>query len=233
MDKLSLDQHISSQFNRDLDQIKSQMLAMGGMVEKQLGDALMALESADSALAQHAIDEDDYIDEMERKIDENCATVIALRQPTATDLRLILVVSKSIRDLERMGDEAQKIAKMVLQLNSDNIAPRGYVEVRHIATGVRAMVNEALDAFARFDAQAAIATFAKDDQIDLDYKTALREQVSYMIEDPRTISRAINVLWILRALERIGDHAVNICEHVVYLVKGKDIRHGHRNDVDI
>lgn len=233
MDKLHLDQHISGQFNRDLDQIKSQMLAMGGMVEKQLGDALAALESADSALAQHAIDEDDYIDAMERRIDENCATVIALRQPTATDLRLILAVTKSIRDLERMGDEAQKIAKMVLELNAGSIAPRGYVEVRHIAAGVRTMVNEALDAFARFDAQAAIATFAKDDQIDLDYKTALREQVSYMIEDPRTISRAINVLWILRALERIGDHAANICEHVVYLVKGKDIRHGHRGDVDI
>lgn len=231
MDKLQLDQHISKQFNEDLEALKSEMLAMGGVVEKQLGESIRALEAADSELAEKVLIIEDDVDEMERDIDEQCATLIARRQPAATDLRMVLVVSKSVRDLERIGDEAQKIAKMAIQLSGD-AAPRGYLEVRHIADDAQAMLREALDAFMRYDADAAISTMAKDSRLDRDYSSALRELITYMMEDPRNISRALNVAWVLRSLERIGDHAKNICEHVVYLVKGTDIRHGHLEDLD-
>lgn len=231
MDKLNLDQHISRQFNEDLEKIKNEMLVMGGLVENQLADAVKAVEEADSELAAQVVKTETRIDEMERSIDEHCAMIIARRQPAATDLRMVLAVIKSIRDLERIGDEAQKIAKMAIKLSEDGAAPRGYVEIRHIANGVREMLNESLDAFTRFDSHAALATLAKDQQIDREYKTALREMITYMMEDPRSISRVMNVLWVLRALERIGDHAKNICEHIVYLVKGKDIRHGHIDEV--
>lgn len=232
MDKLKLDQHISHQFNEDLENIKSQMLAMGGMVEKQLAEAVKALETADSYIAERVLQEEEKIDQMELMIDENCITLIARRQPAASDLRLVMVVTKCIRDLERIGDEAQKIAKMAIKLSVDGASPRGYAEVRHISNDVRSMLNGALNAFMRFDTEAAIATIKKDEQIDADYKSALRELITYMMEDPRSITRVMNVLWVLRALERIGDHAKNICEHVIYLVEGKDVRHGHLHEID-
>lgn len=231
MDKLNLDRHISQQFNEDLEAIKSQMLEMGGMVERQLDEAVSALEQADSQLAEHVLTVEDEVDEKERQIDESCTTLIALRQPAATDLRMIMAVSKCIRDLERIGDEAQKIAKMAIRLIEEGPTPRGYIEIRHIADDVQAMLNDALDAFLRFDSTAAINTMRRDAQVDADYKSALRELITYMMEDPRNISRSLDIAWVLRALERIGDHAKNICEQVVYLVQGKDIRHGHLDDV--
>lgn len=224
MDKLKLDQHISRQFNEDLEDIKTAMLAMGGLVEKQLEDAITAVTEADSRLAEHIINTEAQIDEMEKDIDETCITLIARRQPAATDLRLVMAVSKTIRDLERIGDEAQKIAKMAILLTEEGSHPRGYVEVRHIGSCVRAMLCDCLDAFSRFDAEAAIATMLQDEQVDVDYKTALRETITFMMEDPRSISRSMNVLWVLKSLERVGDHAKNICEQVVYLVQGRDIR---------
>ncbi len=224
MDKLQLDQHISKQFNEDLEDIKTSMLEMGGLVEKQVGDAIKALEDADSGLADRVIAAESRIDKMEMDIDETCITLIARRQPAASDLRLVIAVTKTIRDLERIGDEAQKIAKMAIKLSEEGNAPRGYIEVRHIGNCVRKMLNDALDAFSRFDAEAAIATMKDDSQVDLDYKTALREMITYMMEDPRSISRSMNILWALKSLERVGDHAQNICEQVVYLVRGQDIR---------
>jgi len=227
MDKLHLDQHISRSFNDELEQIKTRMLEMGGRVENQVADAVRALEDADSQLAETVINRELAIDALEMEIDEDCTTLIARRQPAATDLRMVMAVTKTIRDLERMGDEAKKIAKMAIKLSEEGSAPRGYVEIRHIANGVRKMLNDTLDAFTRYDADSALATLRADDQIDLDYKTALRELVTYMMEDPRSISRVMNIMWALRSLERIGDHAKNICEQVVYLVRGKDIRHGN------
>jgi len=138
---------------------------------------------------------------------------------------MVLAVSKTIRDLERIGDEAKKIAKMAIKLSEEGSAPRGYVEIRHIGNGVRKMLNDSLDSFARYDADSALATMRADQQVDLDYKSALRELITYMMEDPRSISRVMNILWALRSLERVGDHAKNICEQIVYLVK--DIRHGN------
>ncbi|MEZ5530561.1 MAG: phosphate signaling complex protein PhoU [Porticoccaceae bacterium] len=225
MDKLNLDQHISRQFNEDLEAIKTSMLEMGGLVELQVGDAIRALEDADSGLAEKVIEVESRIDEMEMNIDETCTTLIARRQPAASDLRLVMAVSKTVRDLERIGDEAQKIAKMAIKLSEEGSAPRGYIEVRHIGNCVRKMLNDSLDAFSRFDAEAAIDTMKDDRQVDMDYKTALREMITYMMEDPRSISRSVNILWALRSLERIGDHSKNICEYIVYLVQGRDIRH--------
>lgn len=231
MDKLHLDQHISRQFNDDLERIKSLTLEMGGLVEQQLADSVQALEEADSNLAQHVLEKEKQVDEMEREIDEICTTTIALRQPTASDLRLILAVTKTIRDLERMGDEANKVAKQAISLSENGTSPRGYVEIRHIANGVRDSLRDCLDAFTRFDVKVALETLDRDKQIDQDYRSAVREMMTYMMEDPRSISRVMNILWALRSLERIGDHAKNICEHVVFLVEGKDIRHGHLDEM--
>jgi len=232
VDNLHLDQHISRHFNEELELIKTQMLAMGGKVEQQVGNAVTALLEANSDLARAVIAGEEEIDDFEIEIDEACTTLIARRQPTASDLRMVMSVSKIIRDLERIGDEAKKIAKMALELCEEGSSPHGYVEIRHIAKGVRSMLNDALDAFARFDVEVALATLKADEQIDLDYKSALRELVTYMMEDPRSISRVMNILWTLRSLERVGDHTKNICEHTVYLVRGQDIRHGNLDNLD-
>lgn len=231
MDNLSLDKHISKQFNDDLEEIKTSMLEMGGLVEKQVSDAIRALEDADSALAERVIEIESKIDVMEMEIDDACITLIARRQPAATDLRLVIAVTKTIRDLERIGDEAQKIARMAINLSEEGDGLKGYTEVRHIGNCVRKMLRDTLDAFSRFNAEAALTTMEADREIDLDYKTAIREMITYMMEDPRSISRSINILWVLRSLERVGDHAQNICEHIVYLVHGRDIRHSKNKHI--
>ncbi|MEH6551109.1 MAG: phosphate signaling complex protein PhoU [Pseudomonadales bacterium] len=222
---LNLDQHISQKFNEDLESIKTEMLEMGGLVETQLTDAIAALEYADSELAEKVLKREDRVDTMEVDIDEACTSIIALRQPAASDLRMVLSVLKSIRDLERIGDEAAKIAEMALVLCEQGDAPRGYTEIRHISSSVREMLTDTLDAFARYDSQAAIKTMRADKKVDLDYKSAIREMITYMMEDPRSISRVMKILWILRSLERIGDHSKNICEHIVFFVSGEDLRH--------
>jgi phosphate transport system protein len=162
---------------------------------------------------------------MEVDIDEACILIIARRQPAASDLRLVMMVTKAINDLERIGDEAKKIANHAIILAEQSGSVEGYTEVRHMGASVTRMLANALDAFARFDVDAAMRTLEEDKQVDLEYKTALRELVTYMMEDPRSISRVINVLWVIRSLERIGDHAKNLCEQIVFVVKGKDIRH--------
>ena len=225
MNKENLNQHISQQFNAELEEVRSHLLAMGGLVEKQVNDAVTALIDADSGLAQQVREIDDQINQMERNIDEECVRILARRQPAASDLRLIISVSKSVIDLERIGDESTKIAKRAILLSEEGEAPKGYVEIRHIGDQVRRMVRDALDAFARFDAELALAVAQHDKTVDREYKTALRELVTYMMEDPRSISRVISVIWVLRSLERIGDHARNIAELVIYLVRGTDVRH--------
>ncbi|MGP0174847.1 phosphate signaling complex protein PhoU [Pseudomonas sp. NCHU5208] len=225
INKENLNQHISQQFNAELEEVRSHLLAMGGLVEKQVNDAVTSLIDADSGLAQQVREIDDQINQMERNIDEECVRILARRQPAASDLRLIISISKSVIDLERIGDESTKIAKRAIQLSEEGEAPKGYVEIRHIGDQVRRMVRDALDAFARFDAELALAVAQHDKTVDREYKTALRELVTYMMEDPRSISRVISVIWVLRSLERIGDHARNIAELVIYLVHGTDVRH--------
>ena len=218
-------QHISQQYNVELEEVRSHLLARGGLGEKQVSDAVRAGIDADAGLARQVRTIDDQIDIMERGIDEECLRILARRQPAASDLRLIISISKSVIDLERIGDEASKIARRAIELTEDGEAPRGYVEVRHIGEQVREMVHQALDAFARFDADLALSVAQYDKLIDREYKSALRELATYMMEDPRSISRVLSIIWVLRSLERVGDHARNIAELVIYLVQGTDVRH--------
>jgi phosphate transport system protein len=225
MPKMTFENHIMKQFDEELEEIRTQLMEMGGKVEQQLKNAIKAVIKADSNLAEEVIRDERLVDEMEVDIDEACILIIARRQPAASDLRFVMMVTKAVNDLERIGDEAKKIANHAIILSEQDSLSQGYKEVRHLGSSVSAMLANALDAFARFDVKAAMSTLEEDAQIDLDYKTALRELVTYMMEDPRSISRAINILWVVRSLERIGDHAKNLCEQIVYVVKGKDIRH--------
>ncbi|KRO92590.1 MAG: transcriptional regulator PhoU [SAR92 bacterium BACL26 MAG-121220-bin70] len=225
MAKMSFENHIMKQFDEELEEIRTRLMEMGGKVEQQLKNAIRAVSEADSKLAEEVILEEQRVDDMEVDIDEACILIIARRQPAASDLRLVVMVTKAVNDLERIGDEAKKIANHAVILTEQSGSSNGYPEIRHIGNSVIRMLENALDAFARFDADAALRTIEEDEQIDLDYKTALRELVTYMMEDPRSISRAINLLWVIRSLERIGDHAKNLCEQIVFVVKGKDIRH--------
>jgi phosphate transport system protein len=225
MNKLHLDQHISHQFNEDLEGLKGQIMAMGGLVEKQVEDALAALIDADSDMAERVLSREQRVNRMEIEVDEECARILVKRQPAASDLRMVLVVAKTARDLERIGDEAKKIAKMALSFAEEGQPPRGYIEVRHMGGTTKQMVNEALGALARFDIDSALQVVRSDKSVDQDYRTATRELMTYMMEDPRSMSRVMNIMWVLRSLERVGDHAQNIAEYVFYLVKGKDLRH--------
>jgi phosphate transport system protein len=225
MNKLHLDQHISNQFNEDLEAIKSQTMAMGGLVELQVEESLAALIDADSDMAELVLSREEQVNNMELAVDEECARILVKRQPAASDLRMVLVITKTGRDLERIGDEAKKIAKMALACAKKGQSPRGCIEVRHIGETVKHMVHEALDALARFDVSSALQVVHNDRIVDQDYRTATRELMTYMMEDPRSMSRVMNIMWVLRSLERVGDHAQNIAEYVFYLVKGKDMRH--------
>ena len=225
MDKKKFENHYMKQFDEELEEIRTRLMEMGGKVEQQLQNAIRAVSEADSKLAEDVIREEQHVDDMELDIDEACILIIARRQPAASDLRLVMMVTKAVNDLERIGDEAKKIANHAIILAGETGTSEGYTEVRHLGQSVLKMLGHALDAFARFYVAAAMMTLEEDKQIDLDYKTALRELVTYMMEDPRSISRVINILWVVRSLERIGDHAKNLCEQIVFVVHGKDIRH--------
>jgi phosphate transport system protein len=176
-------------------------------------------------MARKVIEADKKINLMETDLDEECTGILARRQPAAGDLRLVIAVMRAVNDLERVGDESAKIAKLALKLCDEGEAPKGYVEIRHIGDRVIKMTQKSLNAFARLDAEEALVVAQEDKEVDLDYASAMRELVTCMMEDPRSISRVLNVMWSLRSLERIGDHARNIAENVIYLVKGKDVRH--------
>lgn len=217
--------HISQQFNAELDDIKTRMLEMGGLVERQVADAITAVTQGDGALADNVLRGDLKVNAMEVAIDEECALILARRQPAASDLRMVLAISRALHDLERMGDEAKKIAEQAIRLIDHGDLPRCVVEIRHIGTRVSAMVRSALDCFARLDVEQALQVARDDKSVDLEYATALRTLVTYMMEDARSISSVLHVMWGLRSLERVGDHARNLAEHVIYLVKGQDVRH--------
>ncbi|WP_045856160.1 phosphate signaling complex protein PhoU [Teredinibacter purpureus] len=232
MDTMNLDQHISRQFNADLEQLRTALLKMGGLVEGQLTDAVQALQDADAAIADKVLQAEKEVNRLEVSIDAECTDLLARRQPAASDLRLVLIVTKAIRDLERVGDEAVKIARMAQELSDTDFVPQGFIEIRHLSTNVQKMLNAALDAFAHFDVRAAIKVMRDDGHIDREYKSAMREMVTQMMEDPRSISRVLNIMWALRSLERIGDHSRNIAEHVIYLVRGTDVRHVSFKDIE-
>ncbi len=217
--------HISQQFNAELENVLNQVMTMGGVVENHVQSACTAMLEGDIALADRVVEEDFRVNALEVSIDEQCTNIIARRQPTASDLRLIMMIVKTITDLERIGDEAEKVARMAKALASLDSTKEQYYEIRHIGEHVRKMLHDALDAFTRMDVEAAITTAGEDEKIDKEYESIMRQLITKMMEDPRSIQRSMNVIWAARALERIGDHSKNICEYVIYLVKGKDVRH--------
>ncbi len=225
IDKERLTHHISRQFNVELEDLRNRVLTMGGLVEDQIARAVRALVEGDVELAEQVITNDYQVNALEVAIDEECTHILARRQPAASDLRLIVAVIKTITDLERMGDEAERIARMAIHLAALDRPRSQYLEIQNLGDHVRELTHAALDAFARMDAEAAAQVAQRDTKVDLEYEGIIRQSVTHMMEDPRAIARTLDVMWSARALERIGDHARNICEYVIYLVKGKDVRH--------
>jgi len=221
----SISQHISKQFDNDLENIRSQVLAMGGLVEQQLTGSITALIESELEIAENVIKSEYNVNRFEVAIDEECTRILAKRQPAAVDLRLIMAVIKTITDLERIGDEAEKIARMAIRLSEKSAPKSYYIGLKAMGTLVNHMVHDALDAFARMDSRAALRVASKEPTSDDQYVAILRQLITYMMEDPRNITSSMDVIWSARAMERIGDHARNICEYVIYFVEGKDVRH--------
>ena len=218
-------QHISHQYDEDLESLRSKVLNMGGLVEKQVQNALLALTRADSSLAEDVATSDYRINSMEVAIDEECTQVIARRQPAASDLRLVVTIFKTITDLERIGDEAEKIGRHAVKLAAIERTPSYFLEIKHLGEQVCKMLHDCLDALARMDIDNAFVIAQGDRAINDEYDALTRQLITRMMEDPRNIKRSLRVMWCARSLERIGDHAKNICEYVIYTVAGKDIRH--------
>lgn len=232
METTDLSPHISSRFNDDLEAVRASLLRMGGLVEAQLKKCLATLSEADSVLAAEVVRDDEQVNRMEVEIDEACLRILATRAPAAGDLRLIVAIIKAITDLERMGDECEKIGYIASRLASQERPADKYREIKHLGRIVQDMVHDALDAFARMDAEAALRVARQDRLVDEEYESIQRQSITFMMEDPRSIRRAIDVMWVVRALERIGDHAKNMCEYVIYMVHGKDVRHTRLEDVE-
>lgn len=224
--------HTSSRFNDELEGVRARILQMGGLVERQLEQALASLMHGDSRLIALVSEEEREVNQLERLVDEDCSRILATRGPAAVDLRLIIAILKAATDLERIGDEGKKIAKLAARMVLLEHPPHRFGELRHLGRSVAAMLHDALDAFARMDAEAALAVARRDRLVDEEYEAIQRQCITFMMEDPRTIRRALDVMWVVRALERVGDHSKNICEHVIYVVHGKDVRHTKLEEVE-
>jgi phosphate transport system protein len=217
--------HTSKQFDAELEAVRTRVLQMGGMVEQQVVKAMEALASGDLQQLEKVIADDHQVNAMEVDLDEACSTIIAKRQPAAVDLRLIIAVIKTITDLERIGDEAEKIARMAKLIHTAERMHLPRLEMKHVALLALDMLRKALDAFARLDSEAAAALVTQDKLVDDEFRSILRQLITFMMEDPRTISRCLETLFIAKALERIGDHSKNMAEYVIYMVEGRDVRH--------
>jgi phosphate transport system protein len=219
-------EHISSQFDNELEEIRSRMLHMGGLVEEQLGGALTGYANADQRQLENVQLNENEVNNLEIELDDRCTHIIARRQPAATDLRMVFGIVKAITDLERVGDEAAKIARIAQQVHDRGlILPGGFSGLRVAASLAREMLRDALNAFARLDAAAARSIVKRDRHMDEEFRRLLRELLTFMFEDPRTISTALDVIWIAKSLERVGDHAKNIAEYVIFVAEGTDVRH--------
>ncbi len=232
MDNTIIKQHISRQFNNEMEDIRNKVLTMGGLVEQQVDLATKAFMGYDMESAEKVIQQDQLVNELEKDIDHECTEIMAKRQPAAFDLRMLIATIKIITDLERIGDEAARIAKMTMRLEGADYYQDKYFEIEHLLEMVKDMLNGALDAYARMDIEDVIAITAQDSKVDREYTSITRQLITQMMENPRNITRALDMLWTARALERIGDHSCNVCEHVIYMVKGKDVRHVSREELE-
>jgi phosphate transport system protein len=232
MEVEDLGQHISRRFNEDLESVRSAVLKMGGLVEAQFDAAVKALAEGDSELGLKVAQDDYKINQFEVSIDEQCSRILATRAPTASDLRLVLAIIKTITDLERIGDEAERIGVLASRLAGVERPSTNYRELRNLASHVKEMIRGTLDAFARLDATEALSVVKADDVVDEEYESIYRQGVTFMMEDPRTISRVMDTTWVARSLERIGDHCKNICEYVMFMVYGKDIRYTQLDSIE-
>ena len=225
MEASDITDHISRRFNKDLEDLRNSVLTMGGMVEQQLANAIAAIVSGDSDLGLQVANDDYKVNKIEVHIDEECSRILATRSPAAGDLRLIVAIIKTITDLERIGDEAEKIGFLASKLAAMDRPSDSYRELKNLGNHVLQMLRDAMNAFARLDVDASYEVVREDEEVDDEYDTIARQGVTFMMEDPHNIKRVMNVMWVARALERIGDHAKNICEYVIYMVEGRDIRH--------
>jgi phosphate transport system protein len=226
-------EHTYRQFDAELENIRASVLKMGGLVEEQITRAVESLTSGNLLLADDVINHDHSVNALEVTIDEDVAHVIARRQPTASDLRMLMMVVKTITDLERIGDEAAKVARLAKMIHaSERISLPRFNEVKYMSGLVLEMLRKALDGFARLDASNAADVMRQDEQVDEEFRLNLRHLITFMMEDPRTISIFIDILFVAKAIERMGDHAKNMSEYVVYMVKGKDIRHTSLEEIE-
>ncbi|WGV99732.1 phosphate signaling complex protein PhoU [Vibrio sp. YMD68] len=228
---MNFGRHISGQFNVELESIRTHVLTMGGLVEQQLAFAMQALHKDDIELAKKVVKDDHKVNSMEVSIDEACTRIIAKRQPTAKDLRLIMAIIKTITDLERIGDVATSIAKVAIESPSSKQQPY-HVSLEPLSRQAIAMLHQVLDAFARMDVDSAADVYKLDDKIDAEYKAVIHQLVTYMMDDPKNIPSILQVMWSARAIERVGDRCQNICEYIIYFVKGKDVRHLGEQSID-
>jgi phosphate transport system protein len=222
-----MSEHASKQYDLDLGSIRSRVLAMGGLVESQIRRALDALATGDVALSDEVVAADHRVNAMEVALDGDCSQLIVRRQPAAGDLRMIFAITKTVTDLERIGDEAQKIARMAknIQERGSGAYTQPMVQVHHAAEAAISMLRRTLDAFARLDVDTAREVIRDDAAVDTEFRSVLRQLITFMMEDPRTISTALDIVWVAKAIERIGDHAKNMAEYVIYIVEGTDVRH--------
>ena len=226
-------EHTSKQFDAELEGLRARVLKMGGLVEEQIKHAIEALMAGNMELADTVEENDHKVNAYEVEIDEEVSTIIARRQPAAGDLRMLMTVVKTSTDLERIGDEADKIARMARLIYADDRLqlPRT-AEIRHMSHMALQMLRDSLDAFARLDLATSAEVVRQDRSVDEEFRGILRHLITYMMEDPRTISLCIEILFVAKAMERIGDHAKNISEYVVYMVKGKDVRHVSLEEIE-
>lgn len=220
-----LTDHISRRFNKDIEDLRNMVLAMSGVVETQLSRAIAAIVSGDSKLGLKVANDDYKVNNFEVNIDEECSRLLATRSPAAGDLRLIVAIIKTITDLERIGDEAEKIGFLASRLAAMDRPTDSYRELKNLGNHVLHMLRDAMNAFARLDVEEAFDVVREDERVDEEYEAIQRQCITFMMEDPRSIKRVMNVTWAARSLERIGDHAKNICEYVIYMVQGRDVRH--------
>jgi phosphate transport system protein len=227
------EKHLSTQFDSELTSVSSQVMEMGGLVESQIRQAIYSLAQFNMEAAEQVSVNESRVNSMEIEIDHALSSIIARRQPTARDLRLLIAISKTTANLERVGDEAEKIARMVRSIIQSG-APRSLpsLELRVAADLASGLLNKALDAFARLDVTAAVAILKEDDLIDQEFDGFVRKLVTYMMEDPRTISPSLDLLFLAKAIERIGDHSKNIAEFIIYVVKGEDVRHSSMEKIE-